>query len=520
MILTKAKSVQVIKGNPVFGRKDIEMDARTKRPFKPMNKFVLIVMIALLCCCGRSLPQGHTGRANIPFRGDATGGTLVIGYVPSPHFVHTYNVSVDTSAGESAESVVNDLARAIAYSGRGMFGLTAANPEVDVARMAQANTLSIVGTVRDYLLAGTETGLGIPKPPHSLSCSYNNQAGTLEVKWANPPTESEYHSIWIRWRYRSLPEDTPVSGGGKVIPASPTSYTIHIPAEVNDVDLDVWLKGLRHEIPREQMLTNSIPLGKNAIPSNVAAIHVTSNGYCQQETYAIPFTAGVAPNWVAWSTAADVDKSALQQGDKYAGLRRYKPVSALSTKPFYQVIDAPARGDVHGVYRKFLGLTPGHTYRITACVSTLAMDSITGNWSLSLHAAPSGPGKDLTVQQLRGQAALPDGRSGPQAAQTAIYAPGRTTKGHFHFAITGYTKLQDGSTSPQVTLPAGVDEITVWIRFSCADPKGQVGFAGVKLEDISASPNVKSADQIISEEASAEAELLRREPTPLRRESL
>lgn len=485
------------------------MDVRTKSRLNSANKFLIKVMVPLLCCSGLSTVQARIGRANIPFKESAAGGTLVIGYVPDPHFVHIYNVSINTSAGESAESVVNRLARAIVYSER-IFGRTAADPDVELARTALGSTLSIVGHVKHFLLAGTETGLGIPKPPNSLSCSNDKKEGKIEVKWTNPTGKYQYDSIYIRWRYSDVRwHDTPLQGGGVILPGPPNHYTIQIPAEVaevNDLDLDIWIKGLHHETPVVEFRS---PLGKNAIPSNVTAIHLTYNGYCQEETYGIPFFDGVAPNWTVWSTAAKVDKAAFEQGDKYAGVRLYKPVGALLTKPFYQIIKVPQIGVVHGVYRKFLGLTPGHTYRLTACLSTLEMHSIKGDWSLSLCVAPNGAdGKDLTVQQLAGLAVLPNGRSGPQAGRIALCNQDNTTKSNFELVFSG-DELADGTKSSHVTLPPGVDSITVWVRFSCSDTNGKIGFSGVKLEDISAIGSPKTTEEIREKERRHETTILR-----------
>lgn len=484
------------------------MDDRTKSQLNSMSNFLLTVMVPLLCCSRLSTGQARIARAKIPFKGNATGGTLVIGYVPDPHVVHFTSVSINTSAGESAESVVSRLARAVVFS-EGIFGKTAANPDVELSRTALGSTLSIVGSIQKFLLAGSETGLGIPKPPHSLSCSYNKSAGTIEVKWVNPQGDCQYDSVYFKWRYRDVRwRDTPLQGGGDILPGPPNRYTIQIPAEVaevGDLDLDVWLKGLRHETPVVEFHS---PLGKNSIPSNVAAIHLTSNGYCQEETYGIPFFAGVAPNWTAWSTAAKVDKTAFEQGDKYAGVRLYEPVKALSTKPFYQIIKAPQTGVVHGIYRKFLGLTPGHTYRLTVCLTTLDMDSAKGDWSLSLCAAHNGSnGNDLTVRQLAGSDALPDGRSGQQAGRIAFYGKS-TTKGGYAIVSSGNGAAAVPQSS-NITLPAGVDTITVWVRFHCSDPKGKVGFSGVKLEDISAIKKPKSPAEILDEENAWEVKLLK-----------
>lgn len=485
------------------------MNGRIKIWLNSLGNLLLVTIIIPLSWCELSLAQSHIARANIPFKGKTQGGTLVIGYVPDPHAVHFTSVSINTSAGEPAESVVNRLARAIVYS-EDIFGKTAASPDKELARTALGSTLSIVGTAGKFLLAGTEAGLGIPKPPHSLSCSYNKSARTIEVKWINPQDECQYDSVYLKWRYSDVRwRDTPLQGGGKIIQGPPNHYTILIPAEVAEVgnlDLDIWLMGLRHGNQVEEF---RFPLGKNAIPSNVTAIHVTDNGYCQEETYGIPFSASIAPNWAAWSTSAKVDKTGFEQGDKHAGVRRWQPVRALFAKPYYQILKAPAQGLVHGVYRKFLGLTPGHTYRLTACLSTLDMDNVENDWSFSLHAAQNTPdGKDLTDKQLAGLAVLPDGKSGPQAGRIKSFSKGNTTKGTFELAFSG-DKDTDGAQSTHITLPPGVDTITVWVRFKCSNPKGKVGFSGVKLEDITAIANPKSPAEIRDEETEEEIKLMK-----------
>ena len=141
-----------------------------------------------------------------------------------------------------------------------------------IARMVSGRTISIVGSIRTLLLAGSETGLGIPKPPFSLSCSYNKQARTIDVRWINPSGDCQYDSLYILWRYRNRPEDALGSGGGELISGTPNNFIIKLPEEVNDLDTDIWIKGLRHENPVVEFHS---PLGKNAIPSNVTAIHNT-----------------------------------------------------------------------------------------------------------------------------------------------------------------------------------------------------------------------------------------------------
>lgn len=65
------------------------------------------------------------------------------------------------------------------------------------------------------------------------------------------------------------------------------------------------------------------------------------------------------------------------------------------------------------------------------------MDSSKGDWSLSLHAAPTPSGNDLSAEQLAGLAPLPDGGRGPEGRRIAFYGPGSTTKRDFALVFSG-----------------------------------------------------------------------------------
>jgi hypothetical protein len=425
---------------------------------------------------------------DLTFKGTASGGSLVL--AKNQNRTVKY-VSIQTSPGESAESVTRRLANTINWH---------ISRDTDVVQYdqnilwvggyqvsASGNTLRLPLGPSDYILAGTESGFGIPKPPVSLSCSYDEAKDKVMLRWINP--HGGYDFIFVKCYWTDF--DNTYT---ELLIGSATSFTIdrkRVPVNIDDMDFRV------------------IGLLDN-IPSNTAAIHVNSHGYCQTETYGIPFTDGIAPNWKAWSTVEEIDKDSLKQQVKYPDMLSYNSARALLVKPFYQDIKAQPANGMHGVYRKFLGLTPGNTYRLTACMmTTLEMDSIEGNWSLSLCAAPSAPdGKDLTVQQLAGLAALPDKRSGLEAGRIASYGPGNTTKGVFELTFSDEND-SDASQSCNITLPDGVDTITVWVRFSCEDPNGIVGFSGVKLEDITAISNPKSPEQIKHEENQHEERLLR-----------
>lgn len=266
------------------------MNGRNNKTLESISKFLLpllVLVVPLLCWLRLSSGQPRLARTEIPFKGNATGGKLVIGYIPDPHSVHTSIVSIDTSAGESAESIVNRLAAAITSSDA-IFSKMSKNPkaaETMKKEMAKGNTLSIRGMLDDYILAGTETGLGIPKPPLSLSGSYNKERRTIDLRWVNPSGDSQYDSLRILWRYRNIKNTLGDSlGGSKFIWDTSKNFTIELPKEVNEVDVDIWIRGLRHEMPIEEMRAKDIPLSRNVVPSNATAIHITNDGHSQEET--------------------------------------------------------------------------------------------------------------------------------------------------------------------------------------------------------------------------------------------
>jgi len=437
---------------------------------------------------------------NLPFKGEASGGNLILAKTRNRNVAY---VSVQTSTGESAESVAQRLADTInAHHAEQNFRGGHYDPHWlwvgGYQVSASGSNLILPGTPENYITSGTEMGLGIPKPPMFLSCSYDKGKNEVALQWINPP--DRYDFILVEGYWNDFDEQVT-----RLLPRESNTFRIErnkIPVDVNDLEFRV------------------ISLSDN-IPSNAAAIHVSGGGHCQEETYGIPFTGGVAPNWATWSTAEKPDTAAFEQGEKYTNLRQsYNPARTLSTKPFYQVVKTPPSGAAHGVYRKFLSLTPGHTYRIIACISTLEMDSVKGDWAFSLHGTHNGAErKDLTIQQLSGLAALPDGRRGPQAGRIAYYHRGKTTKANHEIVFSGDKAASEVEDASHITLPADANTITVWVRFTCSDTNGKVGFSGIKLEDITASGNVKSPEQIMLEEHQEEAGFLTGIERMLRKES-
>ena len=185
--------------------------------------------------------------------------------------------------------------------------------------------------------------------------------------------------------------------------------------------------------------------------SAAAGIHVFLDGH-QEETLDLGFRAGVAANWTAWGTAAPREAT--------------RPVSARSPvqKTRYQVIGGSGPAFDGGVYREFLGLEPGRTYKVSVRVNTLEMDRAKGEWSYAVYAAPNGPGgAPLTEDQLAGRAPLPSGVRADEGARIVEYGPKAHTDAEWVKVSTDAAGLP-GKTVGNITLPSGVTALTVWLR--------------------------------------------------------
>ncbi len=369
-------------------------------------------------------------------------------------------IAVETVAGEPAEKAIERLAKIIDETNPFNWGGFPTGEKLVTSSGGELKGL--VGMCGDYMTAGTEVGLGIPLPPHSLTCNYDPNLRKIELRWINPP--DGYDSIRVRINWGNY-----VHTGGDGIPGESENYVIDLGKHtVNTRDLDILVIGVC-----------------NDIPSNAAAIHINNN--VQEELFGIPFTGGIAPNWQSWALDTDQDGINPQMGIRSeltaAKGRRYNPIMTPQAKPFYQVIDTGPQGGTGGFFRKFIGLTQGHTYRIRTRVATLGEPN-EGQWSVSVHAAASASDKqDLSARQMAGLEALPSGNTGPAAGRMALFDSALTTKGQFLEISTG--EAVQGREVTDIALPQGVDSITVWVR--CAGPAGlSAAVDWIALQDLSA----------------------------------
>lgn len=421
-----------------------------------------------------SMPALH----NVKLDGVAEGGELVLLEMQNASARY---VRIETQAGEPAEIVIARMAAAInevspfnsylAEKGRrnerGEIMRGAAQvPLVEV----EGNRLQPFGSdPGSYVFAGTETGLGIPPPPTSLTVHYDAELEVISLFWENP--EPPYDGVAI-------------SHGGYQGAITTMSMRVRPPAK-QEVPPGLIAP---HRVRANKSLRRFHVIGcRNGVLSNAGVITFNYQDNSQEELDTLPFTGGVAPNWKAWSSGSEKQAILLSQGTK-GEWKRFDQEPRAAVEPddrtFYQVIKSRSPEGVGGVYRKFLALKPGHTYRLCTRMNTFEMDNVQGDWAFTFHAVAHGSGITLSPEQMAGITPLPDGESGPDAGLVAAFGPGATTRGKFVECSTGARGSH--STAADITLPDGAEVITVWFKYHGPPSAGGVGFDWIKLKDISA----------------------------------
>jgi len=212
---------------------------------------------------------------------------------------------------------------------------------------------------------------------------------------------------------------------------------------------------------------------KNGAPANGTGVRLRK--HVQQESLMnVPFTQGVAPGFQKWTNGGGA--VTLEQGN-LPGVEPQKNVAAFHARGFYQIIKRKGVSQ-GGVARRFLGLTAGHTYRVTARLNTFQAQE--GKWNFSFHAAHnSASGENLTAAQMAGAEALPDGKKGPAAGQIARYDSATNTHGK-------WVEHSSEKSGADITLPAdGVNSLTVWFRHEGNDEaETEAGLDAVAIEDL------------------------------------
>jgi len=375
----------------------------------------------------------------VMLNGTAQGGVLSLSEVI---FIGAGFASVTTTQGESAEAVLNRLADEVCKSS--IFNWHRPLWPRPVWIKVTGNTLTLPLSGLQYCFSGTDKGFVNVKPVLSVSGSYDAEKHQVSLSWINP--QEPYDIIKV---------------GSLTFPPNTTNC-------IYDCD----------PTPSEIMSCGLIRGKRGDVFSPPASIIINPNS--QEELDTFPFYMGLAPNWSYWSDSATADAVKCEQGIKSdVDLAvRGDPWD----KPLYQIIKTTQSGVQGGVWRRFLGLLAGHTYKVEVRLNTMQMDACTNAWAFSFHAAQDNPdGRGLTVDQMAGRTALPDGSKGPEAGRFALYEPGKTTKGKWLKRSTDQSG--SGSEIKNIALPKDVTSITVWLRLNGANSTG-VGMDWIRLTDV------------------------------------
>jgi len=413
------------------------------------------------------------------FDGVAKGGNLQ--FVYDTYSMKYYSASVDTIPGQSGEAIAQALMESFKVSsGGGAF------------IKAVCEGASIYMPAFPCFLVGTETGFKTLSPPRFATISYLDD-DSVAVCWVPYPIKDT--QVMIGGAVGGV---VPASNGKEVfrkvsqqLRHDPRRLNYPGPLELPDPrDMAfVVLTELRAEITRPnefRMRTES------QMQSRTTRIHVS--GRRQEDLDNVPFYGDVMPNWVAWSPAGFEEGTLrLYQGEKAEVIEPARSMAFASspdTKFTCQMFEIPKRTVTEaaateaatvdgGVYRRYLGLIPGHKYRVFGRFNTFESDPAAGDWRLSFHSCADPPGQGLTVAQLSGKEPLPSGATLPDGACIASFGTkGQTTNGKWVQVSTGTR-----GASADIEIPEGSTSLSAWVRVTGKIPT-RFGMDWSALEDV------------------------------------
>jgi hypothetical protein len=389
-------------------------------------------------------------------RGVSLGGTLT--FTPDPEAWNRPYVEITNSPGDSAAVVIARLAKALSECR--ILPDLAPLPRVGVVN---SNALQLFGQRIPGLLGGTDSGLEIPDSPIAVALNYRAESDSFVLEWQNPSVG--YDRIWI---------SQGISGDISDIPGNSTSYSFARPQR-------------DYPTPQESVTIVGV---KKGTPSNGVVVRLKHLSE-QESLMNIPFTRGVAPGFEKWINKPGSSLK-LEQGN----LPGMVPCTAekFDGKGFYQVIRGTSNFS-GGVCRRFLGLNPGHTYRVSARVNTL--QPADGDWSFSAHAAATPTNKTSRVAEknagagfyalspdaMAGASALPDGSKGPHAGELFSYSVTNNTAGNW--VVRSSAENGPANDTHDIKIPVGVNSLIVWFRLAgTSKSEVVVGFDSVTVEDL------------------------------------
>jgi hypothetical protein len=380
----------------------------------------------------------------VSFTERAQGGTLSI--IQSSADIPRH-ATIKTHEGDSNKDVL-----------RRLYSVVEKQWQLSGGGVLQDDAIELGGlTSGNYAIAGTDRGLGVPGAPRNLTLQYESNSHSISARWQNCEDYTLLRTVL-----------------GPLVANELDGKAEHANRLLRP---EVSIEGLRFGLVAKQDDT----------PSGLAVMRMMGPN-AQEELFVVPFHMGIQPNWAGWQAPGDAEKVTLAEGikpdlaDEAVAREKWYAHEHPDNKRYYQLIKAQD-GGVGGVYRKFLGLEPGTTYRVVTRMNTLDMDKAEGDWRFSFHALPHAYATELTREQMAGAAPLPDGASGADAALVAAFTPGDTTGGKYVEASTEHPEGAD--LAQDITLGPDDDTITVWFRYTAEHEDTGVGTDWIRLEKLS-----------------------------------
>lgn len=403
---------------------------------------LLILTIAYdLACCQVSSVATY----EIPLIGHANGGELSLNFLI---YNCTRHASITTSAGELPESVVKRLVEEANRIEVSKFG---------IPTTGRAGNTIILGNARrgEHCLGGSETGLGIPAAPRSVSFYGEPFSKQYRVRWRSP--DKGYDSVTVM-------------GHQSGVRISGACDTCLLPR--------TWG-------PAYPVLVTVIGY-KNGIPSNAGGVFGTPS--TQTELLAIDYTCGVMPNWSAWNGGEEgllEFHKGMKSEREYVHQRDIRHMIAphivnVDQKPTYQSLSTKSNEAIGGVWREYLGLTAGHVYCLRTRLKAPASDI---SWKMSFHACPSVSGRvGLSPGEFAGLESIE--LNGTPIRQTQLFEVSGETNGRGEWLEKSSDQPSRGNLiGGDITLPGGSDSLVVWFKVEGQVP-AEAGFDYVALEDL------------------------------------
>ena len=321
-----------------------------------------------------------------------------------------------------------------------------------------SDSVSLPGLPFEFIIGGTETGLGIQPPVGSVSARYDFSRNVHELLWHE---KGDYDKVMTNY--------------GREIKRPPEG-----PQSSNRFATSFLVPGRSHF--KEEPVRHYVIAFRDGLPTNASSIWYTWHD--QVEYFYHPFTNRMASNWTGWTNPyvprTKFEEEAFSDSWKAPATNKKGGGSRRA-----QVIRTDANNSAGGMYRFFLGQNPGRRYRPALRFQALPeAEDYEGDWSFDVLMGTVGAELAYNLDQPTQVV---------QADQWTLLKQSGSQLNEWHFErdtgpVAEWTMLQtesEDSDSPYKDFLIGESETVVFmcVRLSGYKPSG-VAMDGVRVVDV------------------------------------